>query len=55
MPNAEIQQHIDLLFEDLLTELEKYKVAIHVSQQTDRNFISAKKKAIEAKILELRE
>jgi len=38
-----------------LTELEKYKEAIHVSQQIDRNLISAKIKVIERKILELRE
>ena len=55
MTNEEIQQNIDRLFEDLLTKLENYKVAIHVSQQIDRNYISAKIKAIEAKILELRE
>jgi len=55
MTNEEIQQNIDQLFEDLLTELEKYKEAIHVSQQIDRNLISAKIKVIERKILELRE
>ena len=55
MTNEEIQQNIDQLFEDLLTELEKYKEAIHVSQQIDRNLISAKIKVIECKILELRE
>ena len=53
--NEEIQQKIDQLFEDLLTEIEKYKIAIHVSPHADRSLISAKIKAIEANILELRE
>ena len=55
MTNEELQQNIDQLFEVLLTELEKYKEAIHFSQQVDRNLIAAKIEIIKSKILELRE
>jgi len=54
MTNEEVQRHIDLLFEDLLMELENYSVAIQVNQQIDRNSITAKIGAIESKIHELR-
>ena len=54
MTNEEVQRHIDLLLEDLLAELENYKVAIHVTQPIDRNNITAKISAIESKIQELR-